>query len=181
MTLLRTVTGLVAAVGLLKLVSVGTWWQVTTVEASPRERAHDDAACGSGERGFRELLQAVQAHSRDLVKRDGELKAREAGLVTMRKAVAGEIARLEAVAKTLGIAGPGTPGVAVTRVYETMRPEEAAPILDRLDDATLRAVLGRMRERPLGALLAAMSPERAVTVTKALAGVRPSEPAPTGR
>jgi flagellar motility protein MotE (MotC chaperone) len=53
-----------------------------------------------------------------------------------------------------------------------MRAEDAAPILDRLGDGTLRSVLGRMRERQAGALLAAMTPERAVAVTKAFAGPR---------
>lgn len=58
---------------------------------------------------------------------------------------------------------------ALTKIYETMKPEEAGPILDRLDAPTLIAIVGRMKERPLGAILAAMNRDRAVTVTQALA------------
>jgi flagellar motility protein MotE (MotC chaperone) len=50
-----------------------------------------------------------------------------------------------------------------------MRPEDAAPILDRLDDATARSVLGCMKERQIGAILAAMAKDRAVALTKLLA------------
>ena len=51
-----------------------------------------------------------------------------------------------------------------------MRPEEAAPIIDRLDDATATRIFGCMKEKQIGAILAAMNRERAVAVTKALAG-----------
>jgi len=50
-----------------------------------------------------------------------------------------------------------------------MRPEEAAPLIDRLDDATARMVLAGMKERQIGAILAVMTKERAVALTKLLA------------
>ena len=58
----------------------------------------------------------------------------------------------------------------MTKIYQNMRPEEAAPIIDRLDDETARTIFGCMKEKQIGAILAAMRPERAVAVTKALAG-----------
>ena len=61
-------------------------------------------------------------------------------------------------------------GVAVTKIYQSMRPEEAAPIIDRLDDATATRIFGCMKEKQIGAILGAMNRERAVAVTKALAG-----------
>jgi flagellar motility protein MotE (MotC chaperone) len=128
-----------------------------------------DAGCASDDRAFRALVETVRAKSEELARRENELKAREAGLAAMRKIVSGEVARLEAVAKALGITGGPGGGMSIARVYESMSAEDAAPILDRLDDGTLRAVLGRMRERQVGAILAAMNRDRAVAVTKAFA------------
>jgi hypothetical protein len=51
-----------------------------------------------------------------------------------------------------------------------MRPEEAAQILDQLDDETLRVVFARMEPKQIGSIVAAMSRERAVAFTKTLAG-----------
>lgn len=62
--------------------------------------------------------------------------------------------------------------IEITRIFETMKAEEAAGILDKADDATLHAVLGRMKERQIGAILAAMNREKAVALTKLLAGTR---------
>src|SRR5262249_37627915 len=77
--------------------------------------------------------------------------------------------RLDAVAKALGLTGEPGAGPTLARVFETMPPEDAAAILERLDDATVRVILARMRERPLGAVLAAMPRDRAAALTKALA------------
>lgn len=143
-------------------------------------------------RGFREILDAVAARQADLAAKERALLEREAGLAQLEKAVAEQVARLEALAGMsggrTGSAGPppgapsrpaaaapevngeaGRPGAEIVRIYETMKPEEAAPILDRLDDETLRTILGRMKERQIGAILAAMNRDRAVAFTKLLA------------
>jgi len=174
MKTMRVLLVLVVVSGLAKLGGLGAVWlaspDAASAEAKPAA-APSDGAC-SDTHGFRELLETVRAKADELDRREAELKAREAGLGAVRKAVASEVTRLEGVAKTLGVTGaPGT-GVSITKVYESMRAEDAAPILDGLDDGTLRIVLGRMRERQVGALLAAMNRERAVAVTKAFAGPR---------
>jgi len=174
-----------------KLVGLGALLQQTAVAApeAPRPAAAADAEsggpCDEAASGFRDLLTTVHAQADDLARREADLKAREASLGALKRAAAAEVARLEGVAKTLGITGgPGT-GLAIAKVYESMRAEDAAPILDRLDDATLRMLLGRIRERQVGALLAAMNRDRAVAVTKALAGPTlatvPTPPPPTDK
>jgi flagellar motility protein MotE (MotC chaperone) len=57
----------------------------------------------------------------------------------------------------------------VTRIYESMRPEEAAQILDQLDDETLRVVFAKMDPKQIASIMASMSRERAVAFTKTLA------------
>jgi len=175
MKTMRVVVMLVAASVLAKLGGLGMLWQASADAAGPQPAPRTtsesaEAACGSDGRGFRELLETVRAKAEELERREAALKARESGLVAVRRIVASEVTRLEGIAKILGITGePGT-GVSIAKVYESMAAEDAAPILDRLDDGTLRTVLARMRERQVGAILAAMNPERAVAVTKAFAG-----------
>jgi flagellar motility protein MotE (MotC chaperone) len=179
MTAMRVLVVVVAASVALKCAGLVALWRgpaivaADAVAATPAA-AKDDAAgrdvsaCGEDAHAFHDLLAALRRRSDELAQREAELKTREAGLQAIRRATAAEVARLEQVAKALGLTGSGTT-VAITKVYESMRPEDAAPILDRLDDPTLRALLGRMREKQVGAILAAMSRDRAVAVTKAMA------------
>ncbi len=199
MKLLRTlvVASLVIKMAVLGTWWAGVVRASSPAEAADAEAAGGGDAGTAGDvmarsRGFREVLDAVAARNKELDAREQALAAREAGLAALEASVAEQVARLEtpagtapaatrqakAAAPKAGPAKPASAGAAarpegaqpeVTRVYESMKPDEAAPILDRLDDATLRLVLGRMKERQVGALLAAMSRERAVAVTKMLA------------
>lgn len=173
MKAMRVLLIVVLASGVLKLGGLAAMWLATPGAA--RAQAQPDAAtagteCAVDGHGFRELLETVRTKADELDRREADVRAREAGLVALKKALASEVTRLEGVAKTLGVTGAPGAGVSITRVYESMRAEEAAPILDRLDDGTLRTLLGRMRERQVGALLAAMNRDKAVAVTKAFAG-----------
>jgi flagellar motility protein MotE (MotC chaperone) len=134
-------------------------------------------------RGFRDVLEAVQQRGTALDEREQAIASREAALKALEKTLADEITRIEALTRPAGAkpAGAGadtaagaaaqapSAGPALTKIYYTMKPEEAGPILDKLDDPTLVGILGRMKERNLGSILAAMNRDRAVAVTKALA------------
>jgi flagellar motility protein MotE (MotC chaperone) len=175
--------GLAALLGagmLAKIAVPGGAWLVA-LEAASVEPAHAAApeaapgdACAAEGRGLRELAEAVRARAQELERRQAELDAREAGLAAVRRTLSAELDRLEALAKSLGLVGSTAPTVSITKVYQSMRAGDAAAILERLDDASLRAVLGRLPERQVAAILAAMTPERAVAFTKAFA--RPASP-----
>ena len=216
MRIVRWLRGLVIASLLVKIAVWGTWWtatvfaEATASGAAPAEspvsapNAGLPASLLEQSRGFREVLDAVAARQDTLAAKEKALAEREAGLAHLEKAVAQQVAKLEALAgmptpalprgggvPAGGVAKPGAAagagaasaedgsgrGAEVTRIYESMKAEEAAPILDKLDDETLRAILGRMKERQIGAILAAMNRDRAVAFTKLLAGTRQSEPA----
>ncbi len=141
---------------------LGAWWWTSVARA---ERAAGPAI-ESGvapdlfakSRGFRELLEAMRERGEELDRREQALATREAAVKALEQALG------EATV-------PAAPcAVAVTKVYQTMRPEEAAPIIDRLDDATVTRIFGCMKEKQIGAILAAMNRERAVAITRALAG-----------
>jgi flagellar motility protein MotE (MotC chaperone) len=57
----------------------------------------------------------------------------------------------------------------LVKIYENMKPKDAARIFDTLDLDILVMVLGQMSERKLSPIMAQMNPERARTVTIMLA------------
>jgi len=152
----------------VKAVILGAWWWTSVARAErPFAEAPVAADLFAKSRGFRELLEAVGQRGEELDRREQELATREAAV----KALA------EALGQETGVGGgtavPGEAagcGIVVTKIYQSMRLEEAAPIFDRLDDATAKRIFGCMKEKQIGAILAAMNRERAVAVTKALAG-----------
>ena len=163
----------VIAGAVLKVLLVGAWWW-TSVARAERPAPTDTGVAPdlfAKSRGFRELLEAVRQRGDELDRREQALLARETALRTLEQAVADQVARPdERGGAAPAVAGPAGCGVAVTKVYQSMRAEEAAPIIDRLDDATAKAIFGCMKEKQVGAILAAMKPDRAVALTKALAG-----------
>lgn len=72
----------------------------------------------------------------------------------------------------------------LVKIYENMKPKDAARIFAELEMGTLLAVADRMKERKLAALLAEMNPVRAKEVTEELARLRalpaPAAAPPTG-
>ncbi len=62
--------------------------------------------------------------------------------------------------------------VSLVKIYEGMKPPDAARIFDTLDIDVLMQVMSRMSERKLSPIMAAMNPERAKTMTIMLAEQR---------
>ncbi|HZP41940.1 MAG TPA: hypothetical protein VFD84_10575 [Candidatus Binatia bacterium] len=168
-----------------KLLVLGLWWgggpllaALAATETAPADPGIP-AELYDKSRGFRELLEAARRRGEDLDRREEAVRAREAALKALEQLVGSETAKLEALGAPAGRPGAGGPcGVEVTKIYQSMKPEEAGPILDRLDDDTVRAVFGCMKEKQIGAILAAMNRERAVALTKLLATGKPSPGAP---
>jgi flagellar motility protein MotE (MotC chaperone) len=172
----------------IKAAVVGGWWWAGLAAARSESGTEPAAPAGmpadlfEKSRGFRDILLAVEKRGAELDQREQALGARETALKALEAALGEHVAQLDptpapTAAGTPGAAPGATPepaagpcGVVVTKVYASMKPEEAAPILDRLDDATAKLVLGCMKERQIGAILAAMNKDRAVALTKLLAG-----------
>ena len=168
-----------------KVVVLGTWWWSAAGPAYAAKGAEGEAASAAGggvpsdlldrSRGFRELLEGVRERGSALDQREQTVAARETALKALEKTIADEVTRLETLAKTTGVApgatgGAGAPaGVPVTKVYESMKPDEAGPIFDKLDDRIALGILSRMKEKQIGAILAAMTRDRAVVMTRLLA------------
>lgn len=171
-----TVRGLVLAVAIL-----GGWWAsraAATSNAAPAWKepvAETPAITGPDDDGFRKLLEDVRRRTVELDQREREVTERTAALESLEEAVAESLGDLQGKDGIQAAAGSCRLRGGVTRIYESMRPEEAAQILDQLDDETLRVVFARMDPKQIASIMASMSRERAVAFTKTLA-TDPTEP-----
>ena len=133
----------------------------------------------------------------DLRGRRAELEAQAAALAAREAALAAAEQRLAARVGELGDAAARLEALEADRqahdeanwrglvkLYETMKPRDAAAIFNDLDLPVLLPVLDRMKESKAAPVLAAMQPERARQVTAELAQLRtrantPARPAST--
>ena len=151
---------------------LGGWWAsraaATSREARTDARPETSAITSADDDGFHKLLDEVRRRSVDLDRREREVSERTAALESLEEAVTESLTGLQTKDDGQGSGACRLRG-GVTRIYESMRPEEAAQILDQLDDDTLRVVFARMDPKQVAAIMASMSRERAVAFTKTLA------------
>lgn len=125
-----------------------------------------------------EVLQSLAKRRDDLDRREKSLTQREALLQAAEQEVdhkiaelnklKGEIENLLGQQQKLEDDRIGS----LVKIYEGMKPKEAATIFNTLDMDVLLPVIGRMSERKSGPILASMDPEKARLVTIRLAQQR---------
>lgn len=102
----------------------------------------------------------VRAAEAKLDTRSGELKTLQASLLAEQK-------RLEELVKTQNEQELARIA-SLVKIYENMRPKDAARIFDQLDQAVLYDVLKGMKEAKTAPILASMDPDKARTMTALL-------------
>jgi flagellar motility protein MotE (MotC chaperone) len=133
------------------------------------------AALGAARPDTRTLLEALERRQAELDAREREVASKEERLALYEKDVTAKVASLEEIEKRLSArAKAATQAVdaaaeSLAKIYGTMKPESAAPILDRLDDPTVLTIFSRMKEKQVGEILPLMTRERAIALTQALA------------
>jgi flagellar motility protein MotE (MotC chaperone) len=141
--------------------------------AAPPSAAGHGATAASGD--VKSLLEALAKRQAELDAREKAVAAREEKLALYEKDVTEKVAQLEQVSKTLkedlrrSSAASDDAAQSLAKVYGAMKPAEAAPILDQLDDATTLRILSRMKEKQVGEILPFMKRDRAVLLTRSLA------------
>ena len=141
----------------------------TTAAVDPK------AAIGAAHPDTRTLLEALERRQAELDAREREIASKEERLALYEKDVTAKVASLEEIEKRLSTrAKAATQAVdaaaeSLAKIYGTMKPEAAAPILDRLDDPTVLTIFSRMKEKQVGEILPLMTRERAIALTQALA------------
>lgn len=122
-----------------------------------------------------EVLQQLAQRRAELDQRASDLDRREVVLQATEKNIDEKIVKLQDLQKRIEAdvqkqnAQDKVRIERLVKIYEAMRPSDAAKIFDQLNMPVLLQVLQNMRERITAPILAAMDPEKAKAVTIALA------------
>ena len=122
-----------------------------------------------------ELLQALARRRETIDLRERELESREALLAAAETRIDEKIASLESLQSNIESLlvqydeQEERQMASLVKIYEAMKPKEAARIFERLDMPVLLDVVERMKERKASAVLAKMDPAKAKSVTLELA------------
>ena len=133
---------------------------------------------GGAKPDVRGLLTSLERRQAELDARDRDLASREERLALYEKDVTAKVANLEEIEKRLSARAKAASQAvdaaaeSLAKIYGTMKPEAAAPILDRLDDPTVLTIFRRMKEKQVGEILPLMTRDRAIALTQALAEQR---------
>ncbi len=153
-------------------------------DATKPDPAHADPVCPAETSGppisdsERALLLDLRGRRAELDAQAAALAVREATLGAAEKRLAGRLDELNALQKRLEAleaerqAHDEANWQGLVKLYEAMKPRDAATIFNDLDLPVLLPVLDRMNDRKAALVLAAMQPERARQVTAELAQLR---------
>jgi flagellar motility protein MotE (MotC chaperone) len=147
------------------------------IQPAPRVAVQPAAPTGSGT-GAGDATAEITLHRSQIETREQQLTQREAAVAAAEKQLTDRVAQLLAIQVQLQtlvnddkehneakLAG-------LVRLYEGMRPRDAAAIFNGLDKPVLLEILGRMKPAKAAPVLAAMEPENARQVTADLAAQR---------
>ena len=122
-----------------------------------------------------ELLQALAKRRETIDLREREVESREALLAAAETRIEEKIASLETLQARIEALlvqydeQEERQITSLVKIYEAMKPKEAARIFEKLDMPVLLDVVERMKERKASAVLAKMDPAKAKSVTLELA------------
>jgi flagellar motility protein MotE (MotC chaperone) len=119
---------------------------------------------------LQERRQTLDTRERDIVTRENLLATTDAKIqerMSALKAVEGNLQKLLGQVDDL----ESQRITSLVRVYEKMKPKDAAVVWEGLDTEVLLKIAQKMKEQPLSLILAKMSPERAREVTRRLAEI----------
>ena len=128
--------------------------------------------------GEKAVLLDLRARREQLDARDAALASRESMLAAAEKKLSAQIRDLQALQQRLEALDASrkeqeaAAWQGLVKVYETMKPRDAATIFNDLGMSVLLSVVDRMKEAKAAAILAAMLPDKARDVTTQLAQKR---------
>lgn len=134
----------------------------------------------------RAVLLELRERRKELDARESALGLRESVLVAAEQKLNGRIAELTALQHRLEALEAArsereeASWQGLVKVYETMKPRDAAAIFNDLSEPVLINVLDRMKDSKAAPVLAAMSTDKAREVTAQLAQLRSKRNAPVG-
>jgi flagellar motility protein MotE (MotC chaperone) len=130
------------------------------------------------------VLQGLSSRREELERRGGELDQREALLKAAEQRIEAKVKELKQLQGTMEALirkyddEEETRKKSLVKIFETMKPAEAARIFEQMDLPILLDIIERMKERNAAPVLAQMHPARAKQVTAEIA--RRRQPAASG-
>jgi flagellar motility protein MotE (MotC chaperone) len=162
---------------LMKIVASGLFLTGTSIDLTSTVALAEDEA-GRDSSLSAERQQALLRKEQRLREWEEELQKREEQIVPLQKEIDRKMAELEEIqanltgfAKKLAEREQALKDAKVQHLvslYQAMEPERAAAIMGELDIPTVVRILGNMRGKNAGLILAAMPPERGAAVSERL-------------
>jgi flagellar motility protein MotE (MotC chaperone) len=134
--------------------------------------------------GERTVLLELRQRRQELDSRESVLAARESLLTATEQKLSGRVAELQVLQKKLEALEASrqeredTSWLRLVKLYETMKPRDAATIFNELEMPVLLQVVDRMKESKAAPVLAAMQPDKARDVTAQIAKLRSGRDGP---
>jgi len=125
-----------------------------------------------------DLLQELSDRREQIEKMSKQISLREGLLKAAEKRISKRVSELRLLQKTINDLikthddQQETKMASLVKIYEAMKPKDAARIFEQLDLDTLLIVAERMKERKLAPVMAQMNPEKAKDVTVELSRLR---------
>ena len=125
-----------------------------------------------------DLLQELSDRREQIEKMSKQISLREGLLKAAEKRISKRVSELKQLQKTINDLikthddQQETKMASLVKIYEAMKPKDAARIFEQLDLDTLLIVAERMKERKLAPVMAQMNPEKAKDVTVELSKLR---------
>jgi flagellar motility protein MotE (MotC chaperone) len=149
----------------------------------PEPPKPEEPRAGDSERA---LLQELRERRKELDSRAETVAARETLVTAMEQKIAsriGELKTLQVQLEAMDSArhqseDAGWQGL--VKLYEAMKPKDAAGILNDMPVPVLLELIGRMKDAKAAAVMAAMNPDKARDVTAAIAKARTGQKTTTG-
>lgn len=150
--------------------------QDDTVSQSPAEMPQLPTRPASVSPEMLRLLEMIERKNRELKKREDELLLKEKNLEALKAKVMGDLKKIEeALARSEAMVGIKKDLIeknvkALVRAYSSMKPAQAAALLEEMDQDTAIIIVSRMRSREAGKILGAMNTRIAKGISEKIAG-----------
>jgi flagellar motility protein MotE (MotC chaperone) len=122
------------------------------------------------------LLARLRAREQDLTRREEELDLRDKTLEKLSQEIGARLQELSAAEETLrqtmAIADSAAENDLenLTKVYENMKPKDAAVLFEAMEPSFAAGFLGRMQAASAAQILSGLSPEKAYAISLTLSG-----------
>jgi flagellar motility protein MotE (MotC chaperone) len=122
-----------------------------------------------------QILQTLRSRNNQIKELEKELKLKESLLDSIQHNIDAKISRLEQLNEKIDNTdqsqGAASSYAKLIKIYEGMKPKDAAKIFDELQMSVMILVAQQMKENKLAAIVAEMQPEKARDLTMALATI----------